>query len=164
MVGAPNAEKNSSDAKPAAVADVGAMARSAAANRVQEELQKPRRGRPPGTGSKASGTSAAPPASQLTPELAAQIEGMFKPEAWAPLMSLPADAMLALTGNDWWNVKESERVAMGATASCAARFLVTQHPRTLAVIMVSAAVLSVYAPRILKEAASRRPKKEEKQK
>lgn len=165
MLGAPD-EKPATDAKPPPVANVGTVARGAAAARVTEELQRPKRGRPPGSGSKTSGTGAAAPVpeSRLTPELAAQIDGMFKPEAWSPLMSLPADAMLALTGHEWWNINDKERVALGATASCAARFLVIENPKTLAIIMVSAAVLSVYSPRIIKEMASRRKEKEEKDK
>lgn len=102
--------------------------------------------------------------SNLTPEqkatteklekMAQEFEKVFAPELWEPLMSLPANAMLAWTGDEkTWNLTDKEIKTMGSTASTAMRYVGITDPKWLAMAMMFASVAMVYAPRTIRHLA-----------
>jgi len=111
-------------------------------------------------GQDTSGTG--PPVAQsaeLRSEIARQLEAAYDPKAWGALLAAPADAALAITGHKHWDVSKDERETLGACGSVAARYLMIEHPKTLALMMVSSALFSVYVPRLTEEFKVRRKAK-----
>lgn len=132
--------------------DAASAARLAAMAAASPE--KRGRGRPRKDGTHSSGTSAAKPQSpspELRAELAKQLESLYDPKAWGSLLAAPGDAALAITGKDHWKISNDERATMGATGATAARFLVLENPKTLAMLMLGASLFSVYMPRLTAE-------------
>lgn len=89
------------------------------------------------------------------------MEACYDPKAWGSLLRLPADVALTLTGHKHWEVNKDETQTLGACGSVAARFLMIQSPKTLAFLMVSSALFSVYVPRAIEEMKLRREKKKD---
>ncbi len=128
-------------------------ARGAALAAATEQLQSsPRgRGRPrknPQAGDGNSGT--------VSPELAAEMQrqieaAVYAPEQWGALLALPGDAAHAFTGREYWEVSKEERKTLGVCGSAVARTMMIQNPKTLAMIMLGSAMLSVYLPRAMQE-------------
>lgn len=111
------------------------------------------------TGADSGGIAAASPSPELRAEIAKQLEASFDPKAWGALLALPANAALALTGHKHWDVSKEERDTMGTCGSIAARYLMVENPKTLALLMLSSAMFSVYVPRLQQEFKLRREKK-----
>lgn len=142
-----------SDSGPAVV-----EARMAATSEL--ETSKRRRGRPRKDTTPSGGDSRTLSA-ELQGEIARQLEGLYDPKAWGALLAAPGDAALALTGNkERWNISADERATLGATGSAAARTMMITNPRTLALLMVGSALFSVYIPRVTKELAEIKLKRE----
>lgn len=145
------------DSGPAASA-----ARSAAS--VELESAKRKRGRPRKDAT-VSGANSSAVQPELAAELARQLEALYDPRAWSSLLALPGDVALAFTGNDKrWNISSEERATLGATGSAAARTLMITNPRSLALLMVSSAIFSVYVPRAMQELKDIQERKAEKKK
>lgn len=89
--------------------------------------------------------------SELRAEMARQLDALYDPKAWGSLLSMPADTALAITGKDRWKVSDDERKTLGSCGSVAARFVVFENPKTLALLMLSSALFSVYVPRATAE-------------
>lgn len=104
------------------------------------------------TGGGVAGSSS----TQLDEEIRRQLEQCYNPKAWGSLLAAPADVMLTVTGKDYWNVEARERDVLGETGATAARFLITQNPKTLALIMLGSALFSVYVPRMTKHLREQR--------
>lgn len=140
-------------------------ANAAAAEAIRAASETKRgRGRPRKDGSNSGGTSSTRPAPispELRAEIARQIEVCYDPKTWGQVLSMPADTALAITGKDRWSISAEERHTLGACGATAARFLVVENPKTLALMMLSSALLSVYLPRCvgqLREMISERKK------
>jgi hypothetical protein len=135
---------------PGSPADAARVDAAAAANVL---LQTPARGRGrprknPPTGGGNSG--------DVSPELAAEIQRqldatVYAPEQWGALLALPGDAAHAFTGREYWEVSKEERKTLGVCGSAVARTMMIQNPRTLAIVMLGSALLSVYLPRAMQE-------------
>jgi hypothetical protein len=106
-------------------------------------------------GASVAGTSSP----QLEEEIRRQLEQCYNPKTWGALLAAPADLMLTVTGKDYWDVKDRERDILGETGATAARFIITQNPKTLALIMLGSALFSVYVPRMAKQMRDDRAKK-----
>jgi hypothetical protein len=125
-------------------------------------------GRPRKDGTNPSGTRAPKPQSApntISPELDAemrkQLEQCYDPKAWGALLAMPADAALAITGHEHWNVKKDERETLGACGGTAARFMMVSSPKTLAFMMLASALFSVYVPRAVMEVKAMRAEKKQ---
>ena len=98
--------------------------------------------------------------SALNEEIARQLDAVHDPKAWGALLAAPADVAVTLTGRDYWEVSKDERETLGATGAMAARTMMITNPKGLAFLMLSAAMFSVYMPRLTKELAHQRKEKE----
>jgi hypothetical protein len=139
----------------------GNIAASDAANSAIEASRssRKRRGRPAKTDTDSSGTSDIRTASpDLRAEMSRQLEAAYDPKAWGALLAAPGDAALAITGRKHWDISKDERETLGACGSVAARFLMIEHPKTLALLMLSSALFSVYVPRLAEEVKFRKAK------
>ena len=115
---------------------------------AQEGLKKRGRGRPKGSGSK---STSGPSPEDAAHQTRVMLDKLFDPKLWGPLIAMPADSMLALTGHEHWNLSQVERDTLGATASTAAQYLGIENPKTLAVSLLLVNLAMVYAPRAIKE-------------
>lgn len=89
---------------------------------------------------------------ELRAEIARQMDAVFEPRVWGALLGSPADAALAITGNEKrWNLSENERLTLGACGSTFARTLAITNPRALAGLMLAAGLFSAYVPRLTGE-------------
>src|SRR5512146_2944972 len=141
------------------------LASSAARDAAKAELESTarRRGRPRKDAT-VGGTNQPTVSPELAAELQRQLEALYDPRAWASLLSLPDDVALAFTGNEKrWNISSDERATLGATGSAAARTLMITNPRSLALLMCSSALLSVYMPRAMQELKDYKVRQAEKQ-
>lgn len=109
------------------------------------------------TGTDSSGI--ATPSAELRAEISKQLEASFDPKAWGALLALPANAALALTGHAHWETSKEERDTMGTCGAIAARYLMVENPKTLALLMLSSAMFTVYVPRLQQEFKVRQAKK-----
>lgn len=143
-------EKINGGGETPVVENPGVGARAQAVSETEEAVKKVRK-----TYTKKSG---------LTPEqqkqnaslekIAADLEKIFDPSIWEPLMALPANAMLAWTGDErTWNLSEKEIKTMGQTASAAMRYVGLTDPKYLAIAMMFASIAMVYAPRTIRHLA-----------
>jgi len=132
------------------------QAREAA--RAEFSTSQTRRGRPRKSTADGGGNqqSVSP---ELQAEIARQLEACYDPTAWGALLASPGDVALAMTGREEWNISKDERKTLGATGAAAARTLMISNPRTLALLMLSSALFSVYVPRITKEVIHQKAKK-----
>lgn len=128
--------------------NIAASQAAEAAIAASKTSRKPRSdaGKSRQTGPNSSGASE--PSAELRAEISKQLEAAYNPKAWASLLALPADVTLAISGNKIWDVSKDERETMGACGSVAARYLMEENPKTLALLMLSSALFAVYVPRI----------------
>lgn len=77
-----------------------------------------------------------------------EIERLYSPENFKPLMKAPNDVMLALTGNnDIWNITDNEVSAMAQSASISAKYFMATDPKYVALSMFFMSVLTIYGTR-----------------
>lgn len=91
----------------------------------------------------------------------ADLAKLFDPTVWTPLVRLPADAMCALTGREFWNLQDKEAAALGASAASAAQYVGIENPKSLAISLFLVSAIVVYGPRALKELDARRAERSE---
>lgn len=151
-----DSKKSASDAAP----DQGNSAALQAGDDAIAASKTSRKRRPGKDAPNSGGTggTVAQPTPELRAEIARQLEQAYDPKAWASLLALPADAALAITGRKHWEVSKDERETLGACGSVAARYLMVESPRTLALLMISSALFTVYVPRVGKELQFKRLK------
>lgn len=146
---------------------VAAVAAVAARENVAAAINNPDtprgRGRPRKDASASAGNNPAL-SKNIERAIQEQVNAVCSPEAWAALLASPADVGLALTGRKHWEVSEQERKTLGATGAAAARCMMITDPKSLALLMVSSALLSVYVPRMIAEAKHLRSEKKEPEK
>lgn len=156
------------ESAPSAAANPGAAAIAEARQNAETLIQSSprRRGRRPRTDSSPSDGSNAPrPSAEMQALIAQQLESLHDPDAWGALLCMPADAIAAFATKkpERWAFSKEERKTLGITGAGFARTLMITNPRALALMMLSAAVFSAYAPRALQEfkemAAERAAKK-----
>lgn len=150
---APEMATNRNPALDAARADVSA------------EVAKRKRGRPRADGGGVAGATPTLSADQAAlAKIQEGLDRLYRPEAWKPLVCLPANVALAFTGNKHWELESEEKENLAQTVSTAAQYMAIQNPRSLALSLAAMAIITVYAPRIIKEASIRREKKADKEK
>lgn len=124
--------------------------RASATSEVASDLaaRPRRRGRPPKDAAN-GGSDQRALQDQVNSAIVAQLDALHDPKAWGALLGAPADAALALTGNERWKISDDERTTLGTTGSAAARTMMITNPRALAFAMLGAGLMSVYLPRML---------------
>lgn len=167
--GKKDADQNSGDASPPAGAGPGSVAVDAARSEAAAGLEKRRgRGRP-SNASRTAGVvdkpgTAQPGPSRIPPEVQAELERLFSPEIWEPMVELPSAALETLTGHDHWRLSEKEIRVSSISVSTAARYMGIQNPKWLAINLALVNLMTIYAPRAIREFAIRRMEKAQKKK
>lgn len=82
-------------------------------------------------------------------ELQKVLDNLYKPENFAPLMRAPADIMLAVTGDDVWNIGEKELAVLSASAANTARYFLAADPKWIALMMFVTSISTIYGSRTL---------------
>lgn len=170
-----NADNPTGETAPTGNASPGSVAvddaRAEAAARLETRGNKPgtirgpynKKGRDPASVADKSGV-AKPGPSRIPPEVLADMERMYSPEIWEPLIELPAAAMQTLTGHDHWQIDDKEKRILSVSVSTAARYMGFQNPKWLAINLALINLMTVYAPRAIKEFALRRLEKAQQKK
>lgn len=91
----------------------------------------------------------------------AQLDELHDPKAWGALLALPANVAQTVTGKEHWKLGDDETQKLGITGAAAARTMMITNPRTLAFMMLGAALFSVYVPRAVQELKDMRVKQAE---
>jgi hypothetical protein len=156
---------------PSAGEGPGAAAVGDARAEAAAGLEKRRgRGRPSNASREADARvagkpSAAQPAkSNIPPEVAAQLEAMYSPDIWEPVVEMPFAAGQLITGHDFWELSEKEKRVLSVSGSTAARYLGFTNPKWLAINLFLINLMTITAPRLLKELAIKRMEKAERAK
>lgn len=91
---------------------------------------------------------------------------LFSADNWAGLMRAPADTMLAVTGNDVWNIPDREMAVLSNNAALSARYFMIMDPKWIALTMLGFGLLNTYGTRTVKYIldAKREAKKEQENK
>ena len=85
------------------------------------------------------------------------LDDIFQPELWEPLVSLPADLMLAITGEkDIWNLSDKDIKSMAVSTNVAMKYAGITDPKWFAIMAMTVAISRVYAPRTVKHFANER--------
>ena len=149
----------------------GAAAVGDARAEAKAGLEKRRgRGRPSNEEREAAARLAGKPSatqpskSNIPPEVAAQLEAMYSPEIWEPVVEMPFAAGQLITGHDFWELSEKEKRVLSVSGSTAARYLGFTNPKWLAINLFLINLMTITAPRLLKELAIRRMEKAERAK
>ncbi|MDE2021251.1 MAG: hypothetical protein KGJ13_13025 [Patescibacteria group bacterium] len=106
-------------------------------------------------------TSASTP-SRIPPEVAAQLEAMYSPEIWEPVVEMPFAAAQLVTGHEHWGLDEKSKRVLSVSGSTAARYMGFTNPKWLAINLFLINLLTVATPRLLKELAIRKMEKAKK--
>lgn len=129
--------------------DAGNVAADAVASKAQARISQAR---------KSDGGKAAPEKvvslqdkqnEKQAKELQKVLDNLYKPENFAPLMRAPADIMLAITGDEVWNVGEKEMAVLSASAANTARYFLAADPKWIALTMFITALTTTYGSRTL---------------
>ena len=129
-------------------------------DQAKENLRERKRARRSDTGT----TRAKKGAGTEREIIADQLQALYSQEAWKLLVAAPANAMLSMTGHDFWNIPDKELDALAATSALSARFLIKQDPKWLALILFMFNFGTVYGSRAVMEITTRKKEKEGKAK
>ena len=127
----------------------GGGAVAAAVRDAQIEIKK-KRGRPAGAAAGTGGSGSAPAGPELA-KLQADLDRLFAPEMWKPIVTLPANTMMALTGHPHWEIPKDDADNLANAASVAMRYTSITNPGMLALVLFAVQAVMVYAPRTLVE-------------
>jgi hypothetical protein len=92
--------------------------------------------------------------------IADQLQALYSQEAWRPLVTAPANAMLSITGHGFWDIPKGEADALASTSAMSARFLLRQDPKWLALILFLFNFGTVYGTRTIMELQTRKQEKD----
>lgn len=147
--GAPTNAAGGSGAVASAVAD------------AKSEIKK-RRGRPPGPGA-ASGPDGSEIQRQAElAKLQADLDKLFDPSMWRPVVTLPANTAALITGHEHWKIPREDADNLALAASTAMRYTAPQNPAALAWLLFAVQAVMIYAPRTLLEMQLRKQEREKK--
>ena len=153
----------SGPAPETASANPGSMATAEAKAEAKAGLEKRGRGRPPGPSNKSGvgGTqrTTTGPGTVIPPEVQAELDRLFSPEIWEPLVELPAAIGQALTGHTHWGLSEKEKRVGSVSVSTAAKYAGIQSPAKLAFLLAALNMSGIYMPKILAEIKIRNAEK-----
>lgn len=133
----------------AVLEDRGNAAASAATAAAAATVEKRRgRGRPPK--SESDGPSAARRSvAQAQAEMNRALEALYDPKHWVGIVRAPADLMLALSGDDLWNLPKPEIDTLAAQSSLAARYFMATDPKWVALTLFAFSVATTYGTRAM---------------
>ncbi|MDE2020651.1 MAG: hypothetical protein KGJ13_09975 [Patescibacteria group bacterium] len=133
----------------------GSMASAEAKAEAKADLEKRKRGPYNKTGkySKLGGGErpAAPPGAGIPPQIQEELDRLFAPEIWEPLVEMPAAIGEALTGHEHWSLSEKEKRVGSISVSTAAKYAGLQSPAKLAFLLAALNLTGIYMPKILAE-------------
>ena len=81
--------------------------------------------------------------------MAAELEKVFTPEMWAPLVRAPADLRLAQTGYDHWKLSDQEVQTMAQSASHAGRYFMRTDPKWVVLTLAIFNIGTIYGGRVM---------------
>lgn len=84
-------------------------------------------------------------------KLQGDLDKLFAPEMWEPIVKLPALVTKTLTGHPHWDIPKEESQPLALSASTAMRYAQVTNPTILAVSLFLIQAIMVYTPRVLKE-------------
>lgn len=148
-MGAP-AETITGTPAPSVLADSGNAAAAAAVSTAAAAVEKRRgRGRPPKSDSAGAGPTARRGVAQAQEEMTKALETLYDPKHWVGIVKAPADLMLALSGDDMWNLPKPEVDTLAAQSSLAARYFMATDPKWVALTLFAFSLATTYGTRAM---------------
>lgn len=140
-------------------ANPGSMASAEAAAEAQAGLEARKRGPYVKSGKYSAknremggGERPAPASGAAIPlEVQAELDRLFSPEIWEPLVEMPAAIGMVLTGHEHWALSEKEKRVGSVSVSTAAKYAGIQSPAKLAFLLAALNLSGIYMPKILAE-------------
>ena len=134
----------------AVLADGGNAAASAATLSAAATIEKRRgRGRPPNASATGPGPANKRGVAQAQEEMSKALEALYDPKHWVGIVKAPADLMLALSGDDLWNLPKPEVDTLAAQSSLAARYFMATDPKWVALTLFAFSVATTYGTRAM---------------
>lgn len=128
--------------------DAGNRAAGAVAAKAQERIEKAR-GSANTAAKENPQTQVDKQVEKQNKELQKALDNLYKPENFAPLMRAPADIMLAITGDELWDIKEKEMAVLSASAANTARYFLAADPKWIALTIFASAIMTSYGSRTI---------------
>ncbi|MDE2019942.1 MAG: hypothetical protein KGJ13_06390 [Patescibacteria group bacterium] len=156
VLGLPGKDK---PASPVDGANPGSMASAEAKAEAQAGLEARKRGPYIKSGKYSaknrdlagSERPATPSGTAVPAEVQAELDRLFSPEIWEPLVEMPAAIGMVLTGHEHWALSEKERRVGSVSVSTAAKYAGIQSPAKLAFLLATLNLSGIYMPKILAE-------------
>lgn len=98
-------------------------------------------------------------AAQIASEQAKILDAILDPKVWRGAVAAPGDAMVVITGKEYWELSEDERDTLAKTGAATARCFAVVDPKWLALTLFGFSVLSIYGSRTLKSLTEMRTEK-----
>lgn len=95
-----------------------------------------------------------------------EIERLYQPRAFKPIVSAPSNVLVLATGSDIWKLTDEEVENQSMAASISARYFLPVDPKWVALSMLFMSLATSYGTRAalyMKELRDEKRKKEEKQ-
>lgn len=78
------------------------------------------------------------------------LDALLDPKVWRGAVAAPGDAMVVLTGKQYWELSDDERDTLAKTGAATARCFAVTNPKWLALTLFSFSVISIYGSRCMK--------------
>lgn len=77
-----------------------------------------------------------------------ELERLYSPESFAPLVSAPSNLAVMITGRKLWELSKGEVNALSSQASTAAKYFLSTDPKWVALSMFFISTATIYGTRI----------------
>lgn len=81
-------------------------------------------------------------------EILRELERLYSPEAFEPIVKAPSNLMSMLTGRKLWELSNNESKALATSASVTAKYFMPTDPKMVALVMFAGSVLTIYGTRV----------------
>lgn len=81
-------------------------------------------------------------------EIIAELERLYSPEAFTPIVNAPANLMSMLTGRKLWELTSNESKGLATAASVTAKYYMPTDPKMVALLMLVGSIATIYGTRV----------------
>lgn len=91
-----------------------------------------------------------------------ELQEIYSPNSWRPVISAPADMMHLATGRDIWKMSKEDSEALSIQASRVAKYFLIAEPKWVALIMFLTSLSTIYGTKIAMHISMNRKEAKEK--
>lgn len=83
-----------------------------------------------------------------TQEILKELERLYSPESFAPIVSAPSHLAVMVTGRKLWELSKDEVRALSSSASTSAKYFLSTDPKWVALSMFLVSTATIYGTRL----------------